>query len=99
MLTKFEIKDGTVWYDKLARTWPLAMDVNDQLIRYVFQTEAASRTPFGALNKFLEEGRLDAVVAYAAMYCEKQHNENMKASTDDEEVAPVEARKPKPVKD
>lgn len=86
MLQEFTIENGTVKYDKLARTWALAVDVNDSLIRYVFKAEDAARTPFGALNKFLEDGRLDAIVTFAAMYCEKQHNENMLASPEDEQV-------------
>lgn len=93
MISEFELEAATVKFDKLARTWPLAVEVDGALIRYIFSTENTTRTSFGALNKFLEENRLDAVVAYAAMYCEEKHKASMTATSDDEEYTPKVKRK------
>lgn len=92
MIREFVIEETTVKYDRAARSWVVAIGGDSSLIRYLFEAESEARSPFGALEKFLLENRLDAVLAMAAMYCDARHKELLEVKDESELEEPKQKR-------
>jgi hypothetical protein len=84
MLREYKIEEQIVKFDKMAKTWPVAIGVEGDTYKYVVRAETTCRSPFGVINKFLEEGRLDALLVYAVMHAETEYKNGMNMFGDEE---------------